>query len=131
MTKRIMAVDDESDQIYTIKQALETFGDEFEVITAESGMQCHQLLKDNQIHDLILLDIMMPEMSGWETFKRLKNNPLWKNIPIIFLTARTDKMAKDSGSFLGDDYITKPFDTFDLKRKIVKLLENSSLEQQH
>ncbi len=126
-----MAVDDESDQIYTIKQALETFGDEFEVITAESGMQCHQLLKDNQIHDLILLDIMMPEMSGWETFKRLKNNPLWKNIPIIFLTARTDKMAKDSGSFLGDDYITKPFDTFDLKRKIVKLLENSSLEQQH
>jgi CheY-like chemotaxis protein len=126
MKKKIMVVDDEPDQILTVKIVLENMDDEYEVISADSGMQCLQLLKDNQIPDLILLDIMMPKMSGWEIFYRLKENQLWKNIPVVFCTARGDQMANDAGSFLGDDYIEKPFDIDDLKLRIDRVLKNTS-----
>ena len=71
MKKKIMVVDDDLDQIHTIKLILGDFIDMYEVIGADSGMQCLQLLKNNHIPDLILLDIMMPKMSGWEVFKCL------------------------------------------------------------
>jgi hypothetical protein len=87
-------------------------------------MQCLELLKNNQIPDIILLDIMMPKMSGWQVFYRLKENPSWKNIPVIFLTARTDEVAKNAGGFLGDDYIEKPFNREDLKKRIDYFLKN-------
>jgi CheY-like chemotaxis protein len=122
-----MVVDDEPDQIFAIKVNLEELSDKYEIISANSGMQCLHLLKNNQIPDLILLDIMMPGMSGWETFNRIKASELWKNIPIIFLTARTDRVAEDAGSFFGDDYIEKPYDLEDLKERIEKVLKNSAL----
>ena len=123
MKKKIMVVDDEPDQILTIKDTLENLSNEYEVIGANSGMQCLELLKNNRIPDIIILDIMMPEMSGWETFNQLKENQLWKNIPVVFLTARTDKMAKDTGDFLGDDFIVKPCNISELKQRIDKILE--------
>ena len=126
MKKKIMIVDDEPYQILTIKKTLEDLSDKYEVIGANSGIQCLQLLKNNQIPDIILLDIMMPEMSGWETFSRLKENQLWKNIPIIFLTARTDKIAENAGSFLAEDYIEKPYNIKNLKKRIDKVLMNTS-----
>ena len=126
MKKKIMVVDDEPDLILSVKIVLENMDDEYEVISADSGMKCLQLLKDNQIPDLILMDIMMPKMSGWEIFYRLKENQLWKNIPVVFCTARSDQMANDTGSFLGDDYIEKPFDIDDLKLRIDRVLKNTS-----
>jgi two-component system sensor histidine kinase/response regulator len=122
--KTIMVVDDEPDQIFTVKNVLESSGGKYEVIGVNSGMQCLELLKDNRIPDLILLDIMMPEMSGWQVFYRLKENSSWKNIPVIFLTARKDEMAKGAGDFLGDDYIEKPFNREDLKKRIDYFLKN-------
>lgn len=122
--KRIMVVDDNPDVIYSVKQGLEALGAEYEIIGAESGEECLKLLKENQIPDLILLDIMMPEMSGWETFNRLKENSLWKNIPVVFLTARTDKTAKKAGEFLGEDYIEKPFQREELKKRIDRILKD-------
>jgi two-component system response regulator VicR len=116
--KKIMVIDDEPDLIFTVKDALK---DEYEVITADSGRKCLDLLKKNETPDLIILDIMMPEMSGWETFNKIKENQLWDNIPVIFLTARTDYMAKDTGRFLGNDFIEKPFDIKDLKKRIEKV----------
>ena len=124
--KKIMVVDDEPNQILTIKVTLEDLSDKYEVIGANSGMQCLQLLKNNQIPDLILLDIMMPKMSGWETFDQLKENPSWKNIPVVFLTARTDRAARNAGGFLGEDYIEKPYNIEDLKKRIDKVLKNTS-----
>ena len=123
--KKIMIVDDEPDQIFTVKQTLVNFGDEYEIISAEGGKQCLDLLENNGIPDVILLDIMMSDMSGWEVYDRLKGNPLWEKIPVIFLTARTDRIAKSAGDFLGDDYIEKPFDREELKRRIDKLLDNN------
>jgi len=120
-----MLVDDEKDQIFGIKVALEeTYGEEYQVIPAESGKQCFDLLENKEKPDLILLDIMMPEMSGWEVYDKLRDNPSWKNIPIVFLTARTDRIAENAGEFLGDDYIEKPVDIKELHSRIEKILTN-------
>ncbi|MCK5112746.1 MAG: response regulator [Thermoplasmatales archaeon] len=119
--KKIMVVDDNPDHLHSIKQTIENMDDDYRVTCASSGIRCLKLLENNEIPDLILLDIMMPKMSGWEIFYRLKENQLWKNIPVVFCTARSDQMANDTGSFLGDDYIEKPFDIEDLEKRIEKL----------
>ena len=89
-----------------------------------SGEQCLEMLENNQIPDLIILDIMMPGMNGWEVFNRLKQNPIWMKISVVFLTARTDPVAENAGHFLAEDYIEKPFDIYDLKSRIDKVLES-------
>jgi len=61
-----------------------------------SGKECLDLLEKNVKPDLVLLDIMMPGMSGWKLYEKIKNNPVLKSIPIVFLTARTDQMAKNA-----------------------------------
>ncbi len=67
--KKIMIVDDEEDQILGIKKAMEKkYSNEYEIILAHGGEECLKLLKNREIPDLILLDIMMPEMSGWVVF---------------------------------------------------------------
>ena len=122
--KKIMMVDDEEDQTFCMKIALKSsYGDEYEVISACSGAEAFELLKNNVKPDLILLDIMMPEMNGWEVFYKLKDNPLWKDIPVIFLTARTDEIAEKAGEFLGEDYIEKPVNAEELKNRIDKILK--------
>lgn len=123
MAKTIMVVDDNPDLTRTVKQGLETLDSEYIVVCVDSGENCLGLLENNHIPDLILLDIVMPGMSGWGTFERLKENLSWRNIPVFFLTARTDRMAKEAGGFLGDDYIEKPFEITDLKERIDKVLE--------
>jgi CheY-like chemotaxis protein len=117
MVKKIMVVDDNPNIILTIKSGLEVVAGDYEIIGAESGEKCLELL-ETETPDLILLDIMMPEMSGWETLDKLKGNASWGKIPVVFLTARTDKFAKNAGGFLGDDYIEKPFEIAELKRRI-------------
>ena len=118
-------MDDEPDQIFGLKTALEeNFGDKYQVIPAESGKQCLEILETQDSPDLILLDIMMPEMSGWEVFDKLRDNPSWQKIPIVFLTARTDRIAENAGEFLGDDYIEKPVDIAELDKRIEKVLSD-------
>ncbi len=122
MVKTIMAVDDNPDLTRTVKQGLETLDSEYTVVCVDSGKNCLRWLKENHLPDLILLDIMMPGMSGWETYEWIKKNLLWKNIPIVFLTGRTDEIAEKAGRFFGDDYIEKPFDMEDLKERIDTVL---------
>lgn len=124
MKKKIMVVDDEPDQIYSIKLLLE-HSDGYEVIGAKSGMECLELLKNKKIPDLILLDIMMPEMSGWDVFEHLKEKTEWKEIPIVFLTALTDEYSKTLGQMTADDYIEKPYDSEHLKNRIEKVLKKN------
>lgn len=117
MNKKILVVDDDPTQTATVKLVLEK-SNEYDVTIANSGIECLNQLKNNKIPDVILLDIMMPEMNGWQVFERLKENESWNHIPIIFLTARTDDIARNAGSFLGEDYIEKPYDVEDLKKRI-------------
>jgi DNA-binding response OmpR family regulator len=60
----------------------------------------------------------MPLISGWEVFKEIKKNPEWKNIPIVFLTARTDEPAVNAGRFLGDAFINKPYNADEILKVI-------------
>jgi len=121
--KKIMLVDDEEDQIFSIKSGFEElYEKEYEIIPVESGKKCFELLEKNVKPDLILLDIMMPDMDGWEVFDKLKANQSWKNIPIIFLTARSDVLATKAGTMIADDYIEKPIDIEELKTRIDNVL---------
>ena len=121
--KKIMLVDDEQDQIFSIKTGFEQeYPNEYEIIGVESGTKCFELLEKNVKPDLILLDIMMPDMDGWEVFDKLKANQSWKNIPIIFLTARSDGLATKAGTMIADDYIEKPIDIEELKTRIDNVL---------
>jgi CheY-like chemotaxis protein len=123
MVKTILVVDDNPDIVISLKGGLKQFGDKYMVVSANSGEQCLELLMKNQIPDLILLDLMMPGMSGWETYYQLKGHESWRQIPVVFLTARTDRMAKNAGNFLADDFIEKPFVIEDLEKRIDKVLQ--------
>jgi CheY-like chemotaxis protein len=123
MVKTIVIVDDESSVCYTVKHGLESLDPEINVVSISSGAECLEWLQQHEIPDLILLDIMMPEMSGWETFDKIQENLSWKSIPVVFLTARTDRIAKNAGSFLAADYVEKPFKIPELKQRIDKVLQ--------
>jgi len=124
--KRIILVDDEKDQIYFVKTSFENlYGKEYMIIPAESGEKCFDLLHSQEPPHLILLDIMMPRMNGWEVFDRLRANPLWKDIPIIFLTARTDEFAEHAGALIAEDYIKKPIEIKELKVRIDNVLKKA------
>ncbi len=122
MVKKIMVVDDNPSVTFSVKNALETMNKDYTVLIAESGEKCLDLLKKDNKPDAIILDIMMPGMSGWETYDRLKENEIWNKIPVIFLTARTDRVAENAGKFLGEDFIEKPFEMNDLKERIDKIV---------
>jgi DNA-binding response OmpR family regulator len=124
MATCILVVDDNPDVIISLKTGLEDTTNMYQILGAENGQKCLEMLKNNINPDIILLDIMMPQMSGWEVFDRIKKNPTWNSIPIIFLTARTDGTAKNAGSFLGEDYIEKPFSIADLKKRIEIVFRN-------
>jgi len=121
--KRIMVVDDEPDQLYTIKITLELENNDFEIISVKNGKECIDKLRKNEIPDLILLDIMMPEMNGWEVLEIIRGNNKWKDIPIIFLTAKTDELADKYRNLVADDYIEKPFDIHNLSKRIKRILD--------
>jgi len=124
---KIMLVDDEKDQIFCIKTGFEElFGKEYEIIPAESGNQCIKLLEKNVIPDVILLDIMMPKMNGWEVFDKLRANKDWKNIPVVILTARSDGFAEHAGGLIADDFIEKPIDIKELKTRIDNVIKRKS-----
>ena len=123
--KKILLVDDDKDQIFVIQKGFKNmFSREYEIISARSGKECFKILK-NITPDLILLDIMMPEMDGWEVFDKLKANPNWKDIPIVILTARSDGFAENAGGLIANDFIKKPIDIEELKSRIDNVLEKN------
>ncbi len=128
MVKKIMVVDDNPDVIFSVKNGLENVTDDFRIIGVESGEKCLEFL-ETEHPDIILLDIMMPGMSGWKTFDKIKENEAWKQIPVVFLTARTDRVAKNAGGFLAEDYVEKPFDIKDLKNRIDTVLNPEDSEE--
>ena len=121
MAKKIMAVDDEEHIVELVKVLLEQEG--YEVITALNGKECLEKLKTVK-PDLILLDMMMPGMSGREVCEKIRGDPKTKNLKIAFLTvARFSETGKDVLKKMNvADYITKPFDNDDLIQRVKKLV---------
>ena len=103
---QIMVVDDDQDTVAILAHHLRREG--FVPIQANSGAQCLKLVHENEV-DVILLDLMMPEMDGFEVVKALRNNPETAEIPIIMITARDDLDARAEGMRLGvSDFMAKP-----------------------
>ena len=121
MNKKIMVVDDDADIVDLTKTVLELGG--YNVIAAHGGEECLRLLEKEKV-DLVLLDIMMPEISGWDVAAKIKENPEWKKIPIVFLTAKGDTMSIGMGGMTSEDYIVKPFDKDALLYRIRTILED-------
>ena len=119
-------MDDDADNNFSLKLRLEKLDPECEVVTVDSGKKCLELLENNEIPDIILMDIMMPGANGWETYQKLKENLTWKDIPVIFVSASSDELAERIKGLLGDDYIEKPYDIEDVKKRIDEILENVS-----
>jgi CheY-like chemotaxis protein len=116
----ILIVDDEPGNIEILS---ETLGDSYEILFAVSGKEALEIAK-HQIPDMIILDIIMPVMSGYEVLRNLKLNPSLKEIPIIFITALNQEDQETRGLTLGAvDYIPKPFNA-----AIVKLRVRTQLE---
>ena len=117
--EKIILVDDIQTNLTAGRNILKTF---YEVYPAPSASKLFEIL-DNIRPDLILLDIEMPEMNGYEAIKRLKANPDWSEIPVIFLTAKSDEESELEGFDLGAvDYISKPFSGPLLLKRIVNQL---------
>ena len=118
MKKKILIVDDEPDVILTVKTGLQELDQTYEITGVTSGKECFELLSKGYQPDLILLDIMMPIINGWEVQRRLREHPSWTTIPMIFLTAATDKTSKKIGGIVAEDFIEKPFEINDVKKRI-------------
>lgn len=121
MNKRILVVDDEADLVETLKLRLEKDG--YEVVTAFDGAEGITKAKGEK-PDLIVLDVMMPKLNGYQVCRELRAEPQCKNIPVIMLTAKTQETDKFWGREVGADaYITKPFEFDALLDSIKKYLK--------
>jgi len=116
----ILIVDDEKDLLDLIEYNLKKEG--FDVLKAENGEEGIAVAKEKN-PDLVLLDIMMPKMDGMQAVEEMRKDDQLKNIPIIFLTARSDEKTEVEGlNKGGDDYITKPISTTKLISRIKAVL---------
>jgi two-component system, OmpR family, alkaline phosphatase synthesis response regulator PhoP len=121
MAKKILAVDDEQDILSMLKMRLEASG--YEIITASDGNTAYNTAKA-EIPDLIILDLMLPGMDGYQVCRLLKFDEKYKQIPIIMLTAKGQQEDKDWGAKAGADcYMTKPFEAKELLNKIKEFLK--------
>lgn len=117
--KKILIADDEENLLNLVKLTLE---DEYELIEARDGEEVFRLLEQTK-PNLILLDVMMPKINGFDICEKLKKNKKTKDILIIILSAKGQERDIIQGMKLGaDEYITKPFEPSELRKKIKEML---------
>ncbi len=122
---KILVVDDEPDTLIPLTRALEA--DNYAVIGAADGAEALEKVTA-ETPDLILLDLMLPKVNGYEVCMKLKEDSLTRHIPIIMLSAKGEIKDKVLGIEIGaDDYVTKPFDLLELKTRIRALLRRSAV----
>jgi two-component system KDP operon response regulator KdpE len=120
--KLVLVVDDEPRMVRFVRMNLELEG--YQVAEAESGMEALQKVRDD-LPDLVLLDVMMPEMDGFETLERLREI---STVPVIMLTVRGDEEDRIRGLELGaDDYVAKPFSPRELASRIRAVLRRADM----
>ncbi|MCE9609341.1 MAG: response regulator [Chthoniobacter sp.] len=122
--KKILVADDEPDVLHLVSTNLKNAG--FNVIKAEDGLRALTQARETQ-PALIVLDLMLPEMSGLEVCKVLKKEPATAQIPIIMLTAKAEEVDRIVGLELGaDDYLTKPFSPRELVLRVKSVMRRAS-----
>ncbi len=128
MAKKILAVDDEKAIVRLVQVNLEREG--YEVVTAYDGREALEKVASER-PDLVVLDVMMPYMDGFEVLQQLKKDPNTRDIPVIMLTAK----AQDADVFRGwqsgvDCYLTKPFNPMELKAFVKRVFKSLDDEQE-
>jgi len=123
--KCILCVEDEPEMIDLIRLILGRRG--FEVKGAAGGVEGLKMIRQ-QPPDLVLLDLMMPDMDGWEVYQQMKADEKTKHIPVIVVTAKAQSIDKVLGLHIAkvDDYITKPFSPQDLMNSVDKILKSKA-----
>ncbi|MCX7920057.1 MAG: response regulator [bacterium] len=120
---KVLAIDDQYDNLAIIQMSLHLEG--FEVITCDNGREGIEKAELEQ-PDIILLDMMMPYMDGFEVYQQLKKKKTTKNIPVIMLTAVDQPQHMEKAKKMGmEDYITKPFDPLNLATRIRYFLDKA------
>jgi two-component system response regulator VicR len=119
--KSILCIEDEPEMIDLIRLILGRKG--FEVLGAGSGIEGLEIIR-NKLPDLVLLDLMMPDMDGWEVYQQMKANEKTRDIPVIVVTAKAQSIDKVLGLHIAkvDDYIAKPFSPQELMVSVEKVL---------
>ena len=119
--KKVLCIEDEPEMIDLIKLILERKG--FEVVGAVGGAEGLEVIRREK-PDLILLDLMMPEVDGWEVFRQIRADEQLKSIPVIVVTAKAQSIDKVLGLHIAkvDDYVTKPFGPQELLNSVNKVL---------
>lgn len=121
MTTKILLIEDEDDLRFNIEEILQL--NDFDVSAASNGVEGLALLQNNDF-DLIISDIMMPMMDGYQVLEYVRANPKWANLPIIFLTAKVEQADLRKGMELGaEDYLYKPVMSKDLLNSIQSVLK--------
>ncbi len=122
---KVLLVDDNPKYL---KDALPFYG--YSVITANNGLEALKILGKDELFDIILLDVMMPKMDGWETLKNIRENNKTCHIPVIMITAVNEEQKMISGLKNGaDDYITKPFILPNLLARMEAVLRRAGWQQ--
>ena len=124
---RILLVDDNPKYL---EEVLPLYG--FDLTCAKNGIQALQILSNDSKFDMVLLDVMMPDMTGWEVLKSIRNNPVLKNLPVIMVTAVSEDQKMISGLKIGaDDYIIKPFILPNLLARIEAVLRRTKRQSEN
>ncbi len=120
--KRIICVEDESEMIDLIRLILSRRG--FDVKGANGGKEGLEAIR-KELPDLVLLDLMMPDMDGWEVYQQMKADEKTRSIPVIVVTAKAQSIDKVLGLHIAkvDDYIAKPFSPQELLNSVEKVLD--------
>jgi DNA-binding response OmpR family regulator len=120
-TKRVVCIEDEPEMIDLVRLILGRKG--FNVIGANGGIEGLETVRRLR-PDLVLLDLMMPDMDGWEVYQQIKADPSLREIPVVVVTAKAQSIDKVLGLHIAkvDDYITKPFGPQELLESVEKIL---------
>ena len=120
-SKKILVIDDEPELCELIKLILEDSG--FTVEVLQDPNKAIRTIKEGEKPDLILLDVVMPEITGWEVCEKIKKDKEICNIPVMFLTVNADSKYVEKGFALGaKSYMCKPFQPVELLKRIMKIL---------
>ena len=124
MSKKILIVDDELNMRLLLKETLEEFEDKgVELLVAENGEEAIEYIKTEK-PELVILDVMMPEVDGFEVCNTIKNELGMKDVYVLMLTADGQEFNKQKSKDVGtDDFMTKPFDPDEIIKKAAEILE--------